>query len=105
MEGVPTETMQALMAILTEERLEKGGSDAEAATAEMMEEAMGHMSPLMDKLKEEPILVNNQQGVNFGKLGFPMGRSTDYSWRGRSPGRLKADPVHCDAKCLGLVEQ
>lgn len=29
---------------------------------------------LMDKLKEETILLNNETGANFGKLCFPMGR-------------------------------
>jgi hypothetical protein len=51
MDGVSTETMQALMSILTEERMEAGGAEAEAATAEAMEEVMGHLNPLMDKLK------------------------------------------------------
>jgi hypothetical protein len=51
LEAVPTETMQGLMAILTEERMEAGGAEAEAATAELMEETMAHLNPLMDKLK------------------------------------------------------
>jgi hypothetical protein len=39
-----------------------------------LKQAESYKYSLMDKLKEEPILVNNQQGINFGKLSFPMGR-------------------------------
>ncbi len=68
MESVPTEQMHTLMSILTEERLEKGGAEAEAATAEMMDEAMGHLNPLMEKLKG---LVGGFMDVS-GLASMPM---------------------------------
>jgi len=43
MEGLATETMQTLMDIMTVERMEKA--------SEMFEDSMGHMKPLMEKLK------------------------------------------------------
>ncbi|MCP9883339.1 AAA family ATPase [Cyanobium sp. Alchichica 3B3-8F6] len=39
-----------------------------------LKQAESYKYALMDKLKAESILVNNQQGVNYGKLSFPMGR-------------------------------
>lgn len=39
-----------------------------------LKQAESYKYALMDKLKAESILVNNQQGMNYGKLGFPMGR-------------------------------
>jgi hypothetical protein len=39
-----------------------------------LKQAESYKYALMDKLKEEAILLNNQQGLNFGKLCFPMGR-------------------------------
>jgi hypothetical protein len=51
LDGLDADTLAALNGILTAERLEKGGAEAEAATAEMMEEGMSHLKPLMEKLK------------------------------------------------------
>lgn len=51
LDGLDADTLAALNGILTAERLEKGGADAEAATAEMLEEGMSHLKPLMEKLK------------------------------------------------------
>lgn len=39
-----------------------------------LKQAESYKYALMDKLKEEPILLNNQQGINLGKLCFPIGR-------------------------------
>lgn len=39
-----------------------------------LKQAESYKYALMDKLKDEPILLNNQQGINFGKLCFPIGR-------------------------------
>ena len=47
-EGLSAETMQLLMDIMTAERMEAGGADAEAAASEMFEESMGHLKPLME---------------------------------------------------------
>jgi len=48
LDGLDTETMQKLMDILTAERMD---ADPMAATSEMFEESMKHLSPLMEKLK------------------------------------------------------
>jgi hypothetical protein len=77
MDGVPTETMQALMSILTEERMEAG--DTEAATAEAMEEVMGHLNPLMDKLKG---FMGNFMDIS-GLKDIPMPEIPEHLRRGR----------------------
>ncbi len=51
LDSADTDVMQGLMNILTAERLERGGAEAEAAQSEMMEDVMGHLSPLMDRLR------------------------------------------------------
>jgi hypothetical protein len=40
-----------LLAILSEERLEAGGTEAEAEAAELLESSMEHLNPLMERLK------------------------------------------------------
>ena len=79
MDGVATETMQALMGILTEERMEAGGAEAEAATAEAMEEVMGHLNPLMDKLKG---FMGNFMDIS-GLKDIPMPEIPEHLRRGR----------------------
>jgi hypothetical protein len=79
MEGVPTEIMQSLMAILTEERMEAGGKEAEAATAEMMEETMAHLNPLMEKLKG---FVGGFMDLS-GMKDIPMPEIPEHLRRGR----------------------
>jgi hypothetical protein len=44
-------TTQLLMDILTQERLEAGGKEAEAAASELFEESISHLKPLLDRLK------------------------------------------------------
>lgn len=51
LEGLDGETLGVLNSIITAERLEKGGSEAEAAASELLEEGMSHFNPLMEKLK------------------------------------------------------
>lgn len=51
LEGVDTDTQQLLMNIMTAEKLEAGGAEADAEAKEMFENAMPHLQPLMDKLK------------------------------------------------------
>ncbi len=115
MEGAPTETMQALMAILTEERLEKGGSEAEAATSEMMEEAMSHLSPLMDKLKgflgnfadlsgiPMPEIPERLRNGRIAKLAEEMAKQFDPAEFGIDPALLTGDNVEEVLK--GLAER
>lgn len=43
--------------------------------AHPLKQAEGYKYALMDKLKSESILLNNEPGPNLGKLGFPMGRA------------------------------
>jgi hypothetical protein len=76
MDGATTETMQALMGILTEERMEAG--DSEAATAEAMEEVMGHLNPLMDKLKG---FMGNFMDISGANM--PMPEIPEHLRRGR----------------------
>lgn len=78
MDGVSTGTMQALMGILTEERLEAGGSEAEAVTAEAMEEVMGHLNPLMDKIKG---FMGNFMDISGANI--PMPEIPEHLRRGR----------------------
>ena len=40
-----------------------------------LKQAESYKYALMDKLKAESILINNERGPNLGKLGFPMGRA------------------------------
>jgi hypothetical protein len=40
-----------------------------------LKQAESYKYALMDKLKAETILLNNERGPNLGKLGFPMGRA------------------------------
>jgi hypothetical protein len=40
-----------------------------------LKQAESYKYALMDKLKAESILLNNERGPNLGKLGFPMGRA------------------------------
>jgi hypothetical protein len=79
MEGVETETMHALMGILTEERMEAGGSEAETVAAEAMEEVMGHLNPLMEKLKG---FVGGFMDVS-GLKDIPMPEIPEHLRRGR----------------------
>jgi hypothetical protein len=117
MEGVPTDSMQSLMAILTEERLEKGGSEAEAATAEMMEEAMGHMSPLMEKLKgllgnfadlsgmPMPEIPERLRNGRIAKLAEEMAKQFDPVEFGIDPALLTGDNVEEVIKGLAEMYQ
>ena len=50
-DGLDTESMQKLMSIMTSERIEKGGAEAEAETSEFFSESMKNLEPLMEKLK------------------------------------------------------
>ena len=79
MDGTSTETMHALMGILTEERMGAGGAEAEAATAEAMEEVMGHLNPLMDKLKG---FMGNFMDIS-GLKDIPMPEIPEHLRRGR----------------------
>jgi len=70
-DGLSAEVMQLLMDIMTAERLESGGADAEAAASEMFEESMGHLKPLMEKLKGMMGGFMDLSGLS-GLSDFPM---------------------------------
>jgi hypothetical protein len=69
MEGLAPEQMQALMDIMTAERLEAGGDEAEAAQKELFEETMGHLNPLMEKLKG--MMGGFMDGVDLKDIPMP----------------------------------
>lgn len=51
LDGLDSETLNGLHAILMGERLEAGGAEAEAAAGEMFEEGVSRLTPLMERLK------------------------------------------------------
>jgi hypothetical protein len=51
LDTLTVEQTEALMTILSEERLEAGGAEAEAEMKDIQESAMEHLSPLLDRLK------------------------------------------------------
>jgi hypothetical protein len=61
--------MQKLMAIMTAERIEKGGADADAETSELFDESMKHLSPLMERLKGLIGSAVGASGEGIGGLG------------------------------------
>lgn len=63
LESLTGEQTEALMTILSEERLESGGAEAEAEMKDLQESAMEHLSPLFERLKG---LMN---GVGSGAAG------------------------------------
>jgi hypothetical protein len=51
LDGLTAEQTEALMAILSAERLEAGGAEAEEEAKEIQESAMEHLAPLFERLK------------------------------------------------------
>ena len=51
MDSIDAEKTDALMKILTEERLEAGGTEAESEKEELLESVTSHLNPLFDRLK------------------------------------------------------
>lgn len=69
MESLTPDQMQSLMDIMTAERLEAGGDDAEAAQKELFEETMGHLNPLMERLKG--MMGGFMDGVDLKDIPLP----------------------------------
>jgi hypothetical protein len=69
METLTPDQMQSLMDIMTAERLEAGGEDAEAAQKELFEETMGHLNPLMERLKG--MMGGFMDGVDLKDIPLP----------------------------------
>ena len=61
--------------VLVEWPATHGQAAREQMHAHPLRQAEDYKYALMDKLKEESILRNHEQGPDFGKLGFPMGRA------------------------------
>jgi len=61
--------------VLVEWPATHGQAAREQMHAHPLRQAEDYKYALMDKLKEESILRNHEQGPNFGKLGFPIGRA------------------------------
>lgn len=51
LDSLTAEQTEALMAIMSEERLEAGGAEADEEVKELQESAMEHLSPLLERLK------------------------------------------------------
>jgi len=52
-----------------------GQPERQQMHAHPLKQAESYKHALMDKLKAESILLNNERGPNLGKLGFPIGRA------------------------------
>ena len=116
-EGLSAETMQLLMDIMTAERLEAGGTEAEAAASEMFEESMGHLKPLMEKLKgmmggfmdlsglsdiPMPEIPERLRNGRIAKLAEELAKTFDPSEFGIDPALMKSD--NAEAVLKGLAE-
>lgn len=69
LDTVDTANSQILLAILSEERLENGGVEAEAEAAEILESSMEHLTPLMERLKG--MLGGAAAGLDLSGIGMP----------------------------------
>ena len=83
LETLDTTAMQTILDILTEERLEVGGKEAEAAAKEMMEETMDHMKPMMDKLKSMLSGIGVDASGGGGLPNIPMPEIPEHLRNGR----------------------
>lgn len=120
LEGVDTETQQTLMAIMTAEKLEAGGAEADAAAAEIMEDALPHLQPLMDKLKglmgnfmdlsgmadiPMPEIPERLRNGRIAKLAEEMARQLNPAEFGIDPALLEGDSVEEVLKRLAEIYQ
>ena len=113
LDGVDTETMQKLMAILTAERIE---ADPAGAASDMFEESMQHMKPIMEKLMEKikgsvgslgsagagfmdlsgfemPDIPERLRNGRIAKLAEEMAKQFDPKEFGIDPEMLKGDNI------------
>jgi hypothetical protein len=120
LEGVDTETQQILMGIMTAEKLEAGGAEADAAAAEIMEDALPHLQPLMDKLKglmgnfmdlsgmadiPMPEIPERLRNGRIAKLAEEMARQLNPAEFGIDPALLEGDSVEEVLKRLAEIYQ
>jgi hypothetical protein len=119
-EGLETDVMQTLMNIMTAERLETGGAEAETAASEMFEEAMPHLQPLMEKLKgmlggfmdlsgmsdiPMPTIPEHLRRGRIARLAEEMAKQFDPTEFGIDPALLKSDDVEEVLKRLAEMYQ
>lgn len=119
-EGLETDTMQTLVNIMSAERLESGGAEAEAAASEMFEEAMPHLQPLMEKLKgmlggfmdlsgmadiPMPTIPEHLRHGRIARLAEEMAKQFDPTEFGIDPALLKSDDVEEVLKRLAELYQ
>ena len=69
LDTVDTAKSQILLEILSEERLEGGGTEAEAEAAEILESSMEHLTPLMERLKG--MLGGAAAGLDLSGIEMP----------------------------------
>jgi len=121
-DGLDTEASATLMAILTAEKLEKGGAEAAAETSEMFEESMKHLSPLLERLKSMmgsagaggfmdlsgftmPEIPERLRNGRIAKLAEEMAKQFDPAEFGLDPTVLKGDNVEEILKRLADIYQ
>lgn len=123
-DGLDTEIMQKLMAIMTAERIEKGGAEAEAETSEIFDESMKHLSPLMERLKgligsaasggkgfmdlsgfTMPEIPERLRNGRIAKLAEDMAKQFDPKEFGIDPAALSGDNVEEILKRLAEMYQ
>lgn len=104
-ESLDAEKSQQLLAILTEERLEAGGAEAEEEAKEVLEASMEHLSPLMEKLKgllgstidlsgiEMPEIPERLRNGRIARLAEEMARQFKPEEFGIDPSLLAGDNV------------
>jgi len=98
-DGLDTDSMQKLMSIMTAERLEKGGAEAEAETSELFDESMKHLSPLMDRLKG---LIGSAGGSFMDLSGFSMPEIPERLRKGRIAKLAEEMAKQFDPKEFGI---
>lgn len=104
-ESLDAEKSQQLLAILTEERLDAGGAEAEEEAKEVLEASMEHLSPLMEKLKgllgstvdlsgiEMPEIPERLRNGRIARLAEEMARQFKPEEFGIDPALLAGDNV------------
>ena len=113
MEGMDTDIMQRLVDILTAERLE---SDPIGATADMFEDSMKHLNPLLEKLKglmgsevpadfKMPEIPEHLRKGRIAKLAEEMAKQFDPAEFGIDPSLLNGDNVEDILKRLAEMYQ
>jgi hypothetical protein len=120
LEGVAPEVQQQVLNILTAERLDAGGKDAEDAAAEMFQEALPHLQPLMDRLKgmmgsfmdlsgigdiPMPEIPERLRKGRIAKLAEEMAKQFDPAEFGIDPALLKGENVEEILKRLAEMYQ